>query len=102
LAQLAGRMAAQGSSRMAPILTNAGPGPNVQRVKRIVIAGKTGFIGSALVRALVERGDRVSVLTRDASRRHGLSDAVELVEWQPTEDGEWQRALDGQDAVVQL
>src|SRR5690606_27492633 len=67
LAQLAGRMAAQGSSRMAPILTNAGPGPNVQRVKRIVIAGGTGFIGSALVRALVERGDRVSVLTRDAS-----------------------------------
>ena len=37
-----------------------------------LITGGTGFLGRALARALVARGDRVTVLSRDAvgARRH--------------------------------
>lgn len=34
----------------------------------VLITGGTGFIGKALCEALIARGDRVSVLTRDAAR----------------------------------
>src|SRR5690606_15181210 len=78
-------------------------------VKRIVIAGGTGFIGSHLARALVARGDQVTVLTRragskaaDSGAALGLPDGVELCGWAPAEDGDWQRVLDGKDGVVQL
>jgi len=42
---------------------------------RILIAGGTGFIGSALCKYFVERGDEVTVLTRgaSASKPHGVS-----------------------------
>jgi dihydroflavonol-4-reductase len=40
---------------------------------RVVVTGGTGFIGSQLVRALVERGDEVTVAARAASDRDGLA-----------------------------
>lgn len=83
-------------------MTNSPLGPNVYRVKRIIVAGGTGFIGSQLVFALAERGDQVTVLTRNASKRYGLPEGVELREWQPDRDGDWQAVLDGKDAVVHL
>ncbi len=74
-------------------------------VKRYVVAGGSGFIGTELCRALVERGDEVTVLTRNANaarRRSRLPSEVELVEWDPERDGEWQGVLDGKDGVVHL
>ena len=48
---------------------------------KVVVTGATGMIGGALVRALVERGDEVTVLSRDArdARREKLG--VEAVGW---------------------
>src|SRR5690606_19392228 len=49
-------------------------------VKRYVVAGGSGFIGTELCRALVERGDEVTVLTRNANaarRRSRLPSEVE-------------------------
>jgi uncharacterized protein (TIGR01777 family) len=76
---------------------------------RVVVTGGTGFIGHALVRALLARGDSPVVFTRD--ERHGTSafrdlpgsaSQLEVVTWEPTREGRWQSHLDGADAVVHL
>ena len=69
---------------------------------RVAITGATGMIGSALVRALAERGDEVTALSRDADRAsEALGVAAET--WA---DPEAERppldALRGHDAVVHL
>lgn len=69
----------------------------------IVIAGGTGFIGGALVDALIARGDRLTLLTRDpaaAQARWGAKAAFAL--WDGRSDGDWIKTLDGADAVVNL
>lgn len=67
-------------------------------MKRVVVSGGSGYIGSALVRRLVQRGDNVTVLTRGATKegnpRH--------VTWDPYAVGDWATCLDGADAVVHL
>jgi uncharacterized protein (TIGR01777 family) len=67
-------------------------------MKRIVVSGGTGYIGSALVRHLVARGDAVSVLTRGAASEGN----PRRVGWDPYAPGEWVKALEGADAVVHL
>lgn len=67
-------------------------------MQRIVISGGTGYVGSALVKRLVSRGDSVTVLTRgkpaDGNPRRAS--------WDPYGVGDWANALDGVDAVVHL
>jgi uncharacterized protein len=63
--------------------------------KRVVIAGGSGLIGSALVEALRQRGDEVLVL-----RRSGRS-PVDLT-WDPSSGVLEPTVLDGADAVVCL
>jgi len=67
-------------------------------MKRIVVSGGTGYIGSALVKHLVARGDEVTVLTRGEASAGNPSH----VSWDPYQLGEWAKALDGVDAVVHL
>jgi uncharacterized protein (TIGR01777 family) len=70
---------------------------------RVVVGGATGFIGTALVRALLQRGDQVTVLARNAaSARRTFGSAVEVREWHPPALGEWGGAVIGADAVVNL
>ena len=38
----------------------------------VAVTGATGFVGSKLTAALLRRGDRVHVLTRDARRARGV------------------------------
>ena len=65
----------------------------------IVVAGGTGFLGSALVAALRADGHRVRVLTRRP--RH-----ADDVAWAPNPDAErvepWTTAIDGATAVINL
>jgi uncharacterized protein (TIGR01777 family) len=67
--------------------------------KKIVIAGGSGFIGSALAQELVARGCEVIVLTRGARQR---TDGVREVVWDGEHSGDWIAFLDGADAVVNL
>jgi uncharacterized protein (TIGR01777 family) len=70
-------------------------------MKRIAVTGATGRIGRHLVKALQERGDEVTVLSRDAKR---ASDAlgVEAIAWDLKGGGAPAEALAGRDAVVHL
>lgn len=67
--------------------------------KLVVIAGGSGFIGTALAQALVWRGYQVVVLTRKPRQRN---DGVREIAWDGAQPGEWIRFLDGAAAVVNL
>ena len=67
----------------------------------IVIAGGTGFLGSALVRALALDGHVVAVLTRTGGQ--GKPGPARLIEWKPDGSvGPWVFAIDGAEAVINL
>jgi uncharacterized protein (TIGR01777 family) len=69
----------------------------------IVIAGGNGFIGTALVDALLTRGDKVSVLARNEFlTRVGSIDNPSITVWDGKTTGSWAKVLDGADAVVNL
>lgn len=69
----------------------------------VLVTGASGFIGRALCRALLARGDRVVGLTRDVERgRHRVPSGVRLLPWNPLEVGEWARELSEIDAIVHL
>src|SRR5688572_25179368 len=62
----------------------------------IVIAGGSGFLGSALVNGWRADGHRVLVLTRHPRR-------TDEIGWSPgSSDNGWTAALDGAEAVVNL
>jgi uncharacterized protein len=68
---------------------------------RVTLTGASGLIGSRLVHALKDRGDEVTVLSRDpgrAARRLGVGAG----RWQPLEGRAPVHALAGRDAVVHL
>lgn len=64
----------------------------------IVIAGGSGFLGSALAAHLLSAGRKVVVLSRKASPLAGVTN----VAWDARSDGDWFAALDGAAAVVNL
>jgi uncharacterized protein (TIGR01777 family) len=66
---------------------------------KIVIPGGTGQVGVVLRRALAERGDEVTVLSR---RPEHLEDGVRHVIWDGRTLGAWAAELDGADVVVNL
>jgi len=61
-------------------------------MKRIILAGGSGFVGSALIPALRAKGYQPLVLGRDATD----------LQWDGKHVGEWSSALDGAEAVVNL
>jgi uncharacterized protein (TIGR01777 family) len=69
------------------------------KTKRIVIAGGSGFIGSALAKEFSARGYEVFILTRKSRER---SDGVREVSWDGEHLGEWIQFLDGAEAVINL
>jgi hypothetical protein len=71
---------------------------------KVAVTGATGVIGSEFVRALLARGDEVTVLSRDPARAlRTLGDAIEAVEWaDPKHQPAPPEALGGRDAVVNL
>jgi len=68
---------------------------------RVAITGATGRIGTRLVAALRDRGDEVTVLSRDAARA-GAALAVKAHAWRPESEPAPAAALAGRDGVVHL
>jgi uncharacterized protein (TIGR01777 family) len=65
---------------------------------RVFVTGGSGYIGQALIAALVARGDRVVAL----SRRGQVAGATESVNGDPATPGEWQKKIAGCDAIIHL
>jgi hypothetical protein len=68
----------------------------------VTITGATGLIGSRIVAALLERGDSVTVLSRDPERARSKLGDVEAHAWRLLEEPAPAAALSGRDAVVHL
>ncbi len=72
-------------------------------MKKVLITGGTGFIGRRLAEQLLDRGDHVTVLTRDAARaRRHFPERVRCAAWTPGKEGPWVEELAVVDAVVNL
>jgi uncharacterized protein (TIGR01777 family) len=67
-------------------------------MKKIVVAGGSGFIGEPLVRRLVARGDEVTVLTRNPSKVN----AGRALVWDPASEGSWMDEVAAADVVINL
>jgi uncharacterized protein len=68
-------------------------------LNRIVLAGGSGFIGSALTREFSAHGREVFILTRNPRRR---GDGIREILWDGEHPGEWAQYLDGAEAVINL
>ena len=68
---------------------------------KVLVTGATGFIGTALVRALAARGDRLVVLARQPGSAGDLPTGTERVQWN-TAVAPPSSVFDGVDAVVHL
>ncbi len=70
---------------------------------KVSVTGASGLIGRALVAELTERGDEVTVLTRDPDRvRAKLGEIVQALRWDLMSEPAPAQALAGRDAVVHL
>jgi uncharacterized protein (TIGR01777 family) len=68
-------------------------------MKRIILAGGSGFVGQALAPVLVTKGYDVVVLGRRAAHR---KEGVDYLQWDGKTVGNWSSALEGAEAVVNL
>ena len=68
---------------------------------RVVIAGGSGLIGTALSRALSGNGDEVVILTRRTNAATGVP-GVRAVTWDPAQAGSWTDELAGAGAMINL
>jgi len=70
---------------------------------KVVVTGATGLIGPGLIAALSERGDEVTVLSRNPDRtRVKLGGDVRAHRWDPLSEPAPAQALAGHDGVVHL
>lgn len=67
--------------------------------RRIILAGGSGFLGTATAKRFVGRGDEVIVLTRSPAQR---TDGATEVAWDARTLGDWARLINGADVVINL
>ena len=71
--------------------------------RTVFVTGSTGFIGTKLVNALVQRGDTVHALTRGSSNKDGLQhDHIKLVTGDTMDIFSLQRGMEGCSQVYHL
>jgi uncharacterized protein (TIGR01777 family) len=68
-------------------------------MKRIILAGGSGFVGQALAPVLVAKGYDIVALGRAAAHR---KDGVDYLQWDGKTIGRWASAIDGAETVVNL
>jgi nucleoside-diphosphate-sugar epimerase len=71
--------------------------------RTVFVTGSTGFIGTKLVNALVQRGDTVHALTRGTSNKDGLQhDRIKLVTGDILDRASLQKGMEGCSQVYHL
>ncbi|MBK8294685.1 MAG: TIGR01777 family protein [Solirubrobacterales bacterium] len=70
--------------------------------RTILVTGASGMIGSGLVNALLDRGDRVVGLSRSPEKAKMAQPTAEWHSWEPTMERPPEKALEGVDAVINL
>lgn len=69
-------------------------------MKKIVLAGGTGNLGSILTRYFLDRGFQVRVLTRQ--RRTSIEPNLIYTEWDGENTGDWASTLAGSDVLINM
>ncbi len=64
-------------------------------MKKIVIAGGTGFLGQALEKHFALKGDKVFILTRKPKKENH-------VKWDGYSLGDWAKVIDGADVLINM
>ncbi len=71
--------------------------------KKIIITGATGFIGKKLCKALADRGDEVTIFTRNIeSAKKDFPFIKSFVKWNYKNPDEWKFHIENKDAVIHL
>lgn len=71
--------------------------------KKIVVTGATGLIGESLCKALIGRGDDITVFTGSIYKaKLIIKGAKEYIYWDYNKPGEWANFLNSKDAVIHL
>ena len=72
-------------------------------MKKIIITGATGSIGQRLAKELIQRGDDVTVFTRNPDKaKKKIVNASNYVKWDYERLDDWMNELNGVDAVIHL
>ncbi|MBI4358079.1 MAG: TIGR01777 family protein [Candidatus Omnitrophica bacterium] len=69
---------------------------------KVVVTGATGFIGRALIEALIKQGEDVIVLSRSSARKFEPNPKIRQVVWNPENPTGVVTEVDGADAVINL
>src|SRR5690606_24245508 len=69
---------------------------------RVLVAGASGMVGSALCNSLIDRGDEVVGLSRNPARAAERQPRVEWHAWEPSVERPPDSAFAGVDRVVNL
>ncbi len=71
--------------------------------KKIIITGATGLIGQKLCKALIDRGDEVTIFSRNTSNSEKIiTGAKRHIEWNYQDLDSWQNEIENKDAVIHL
>jgi uncharacterized protein len=71
-------------------------------MKKVIITGATGFLGTKIASQLIKRGDQVTIFTRSVGKAEQIiPNAVEYVDWNLRSEN-WKLFLEGKDAIIHL
>jgi uncharacterized protein len=72
-------------------------------MKKIVITGATGFLGSLISSRLQEDGHIITVFTRNADKaKNKFPESFKIVEWNYHTPEEWESELNNNEVVIHL
>lgn len=74
---------------------------NGSAIMKIVMTGASGLIGSVLAERLREQSHSLILLSRKPARE-STSEKQQWLVWRPGQFGEWERAVDGADGIINL
>jgi len=68
-------------------------------MKKLIIAGGTGFLGQALITQLEHEYDEIVILSRSGNRQ---TNKIKYIQWDAKSFGTWNAELEGAEAIINL